>query len=172
VKRRYTRVKKGEGPIPDLVLIDGGKGQLTAARQALEDLQFGEITLLGVAKGAGRKPGREKLYLAGGSRPILLPPDSPAMHLVQQIRNEAHRFAITGHRQRRGRARKTSFLESIPGLGPQRRRELLRQFGGLQGVSRAGVDDLVKVRGISRVLAERIYGRFHNETDTLGKTGF
>jgi len=119
------------------------------------------LQVIGVAKGRSRRPGEEQLFLAGQSAPIILPPDSPALHLVQYIRDEAHRFAITGHRQRRSKIRKTSVLEEIQGLGPKRRRELLKQFGGLQGVRNAGVDDLVKVQGISRVLAEKIYNNFH-----------
>jgi excinuclease ABC subunit C len=103
----------------------------------------------------------EQLFLAGNNTPTILPADSPALLLIQQIRDEAHRFAITGHRQRRAKARTTSQLEQIPGLGPKRRRELLRQFGGLQGVRDAGVDDLVKVRGISKSLAEKIYDNLH-----------
>jgi excinuclease ABC subunit C len=103
----------------------------------------------------------EQLFLAGQSRPTILPPDSPALHLIQQVRDEAHRFAITGHRGRRARARNTSSLEEISGLGPKKRRELLRQFGGLQGIKAAGIDDLVKVHGISRTLAEKIYNDLH-----------
>jgi len=161
VTRRYRRVQKNEAPLPDLILIDGGRGQLGKAVDAMGELQLANITLLGVAKGQGRKPGREKLFLAGTPQPLHLPGDSPALHLIQQIRDEAHRFAITAHRQRRGKAQQQSVLESIPGLGPQRRKALLKAFGGLQGVKRAGIDDLVAVKGISRALAERIYDRLH-----------
>jgi excinuclease ABC subunit C len=161
VTRRYTRLKKGEAPLPDLVLIDGGKGQVGASRAALMELQLGDLALAGIAKGPGRRPGRETIYKGGNNVRLKLSPDTPAMHLIQQIRDEAHRFAISGHRNRRSKARKSSVLESITGLGPKRRRELLRHFGGLQGVRRAGIDDLVQVSGISRVLAEKIYDRFH-----------
>ena len=161
VQRRYTRIKKGEAPVPDLILIDGGRGQLAKARAVLDDLQMAEIELVGVAKGQGRKPGREKLYRPGRDASLALPGDSPASHLIQQVRDEAHRFAITGHRQRRGKAQNMSVLESIPGLGPARRKALLREFGGLQGVKRAGIDDLIVVRGINQALAERIYNHFH-----------
>jgi excinuclease ABC subunit C len=147
--------------MPDLILIDGGRGQLGKAIAALGELQINDITLLGVAKGQGRKPGREKLFLAGARQPLRLPGDSPALHLIQQIRDEAHRFAITAHRQRRGKAQQQSVLDSIPGLGPQRRKVLLKAFGGLQGVRRSGIDDLVAVKGISRALAERIYNHLH-----------
>lgn len=162
-ERRYLRVKRGEAPVPDLIMIDGGRGQLARAAEVLDELQLGDIPLISVAKGQGRKAGREKIYVAGASRSIPLSANSAAMHLMQQIRDEAHRFAITGHRQRRGKAKQASVLESIPGLGPGRRKALLRQFGGLQGVKRSGIDDLAKVRGISRALAERIYERFHGE---------
>ncbi len=155
--RRYTRVKRGESPVPDLVIIDGGRGQLAQARAVLEDLQLEEVILLGVAKGPTRKPGFEQLYLDDESRPLALPEDTTALRLIQQVRDEAHRFAITGHRQRRSTARSTSVLESIQGLGPKRRRELLRHFGGLQGVSRASVEELVRVPGISRKLATLIH---------------
>ncbi len=155
--RRYTRVQKGEAPVPDLLIVDGGKGQLTQAESVLEDLQLEGITLLGVAKGPSRKPGKEQLFLSGHERPSILPANSPALHLVQQIRDEAHRFAIAGHRASRGKARRTSPLEAIAGLGPKRRRELLKQFGGLQGVQQAGVEDLARVKGISQALAERIH---------------
>ena len=163
--RRYTRVRRGESPMPDLVMIDGGKGQLAVAQRVLEELELAELPLLGVAKGRARKPGAERLFLPGQPNALRLSPDSPALRLIQNIRDEAHRFAITGHRQRRSRARTTSPLEDIPGLGPKRRRELLRQFGGLQGVERAGVDDLARTHGISRRLAERIYERFHTGAD-------
>lgn len=163
LKRRYERVKKGDVPMPDILFVDGGKGQLAQAITVLDELELGWLQVVAVAKGRDRKPGQEQLFVAGQERPILLPPDSPALHLVQQIRDEAHRFAITGHRQRRSKARRTSTLEQIPGLGPKRRRELLRQFGGLQGVKNAGIGDLAKVQGISRHLAERIYNNLHLE---------
>ena len=159
--RRYTRLKRGEGIVPDVLFIDGGKGQLHEAGKVLEELQVDDVTLVGVAKGAARKPGLEQLFLWGRNSPLILPGDSPALHLIQQIRDEAHRFAITGHRQRRARARTTSVLESIPGLGPKRRQQLLKQFGGLQGVARAGLEDLVSVHNISHDLARRIYDLFH-----------
>jgi excinuclease ABC subunit C len=119
--------------------------------------------LIGVAKGPERRPGLEQLILSGQSQPTILPADSPALHLIQQVRDEAHRFAITGHRQRRAKARRSSVLEGIPGLGPKRRQLLLKQFGGLQEVARAGVEDLSKIKGISRQLAQTIYDTFHNE---------
>ena len=161
LRRRYTRVKKGEVPMPDVLFVDGGKGQLAEAMKVLEELQLDWLRVVAVAKGRARKPGAEQLFMPGDKTAMMLPPDSPALLLIQQIRDEAHRFAITGHRQRRAKARKTSRLEEIPGLGPKRRRELLRQFGGLQGVIGAGVDDLIKVRGISRTLAESIYNDLH-----------
>lgn len=163
LRRRYARVRKGEVPMPDILFVDGGKGQLAQAMTVLDEVELGWLQVVGVAKGRDRKPGQEQLFVAGRERPILLPPDSPALHLIQQIRDEAHRFAITGHRQRRSKARRTSTLEQIPGLGPKRRRELLRQFGGLQGVRNAGIGDLAKVQGISRGLAERIYNNLHLE---------
>jgi excinuclease ABC subunit C len=161
--RRYTRLKKGEGLVPDILLIDGGKGQLREAEKVLEDLQVEGVILVGVAKGPTRRPGMEQLFLSSKEAPLILPPDSPALHLIQQIRDEAHRFAITGHRQRRAKARNTSPLEELPGLGPKRRQALLKHFGGLQGITRAGVEDLVSVPGVSRELAKRIYGLFHAE---------
>ncbi len=166
LRRRYARIKKGEVPLPDVLFVDGGKGQLAEALTVLDELELGWLQVVAVAKGRARRPGAEQLFLAGQTTPTILPGDSPALHLIQQIRDEAHRFAITGHRQRRAKARKTSRLEEIPGLGPKRRRELLKQFGGLQGVRGAGVDDLVKVRGISRALAEKIYGDLHLEGDS------
>lgn len=165
LRRRYARVKKGEVPLPDVLFVDGGKGQLAEALTVLDELELGWLQVVAVAKGKTRRPGTEQLFLAGQTTPTILPADSSALHLIQQIRDEAHRFAVTGHRQRRARARTTSRLEEIPGLGPKRRRELLKQFGGLQGVRGAGVDDLVKVRGISRALAEKIYGDLHLEGD-------
>jgi excinuclease ABC subunit C len=166
LRRRYARIKKGEVPLPDALFVDGGKGQLAEALTVLDELELGWLQVIAVAKGRARRPGTEQLFLAGQTTPTILPGDSPALHLIQQIRDEAHRFAVTGHRQRRAKARKTSRLEEIPGLGPKRRRELLKQFGGLQGVRGAGIDDLVKVRGISRALAEKIYGDLHLEGDS------
>jgi len=166
LRRRYARIKKGEVAMPDVLFVDGGKGQLSEALKVLEELELDWLLVVAVAKGRSRKPGMEQLFLAGQSTPTILPSDSPALHLIQQIRDEAHRFAITGHRQRRAKARTTSRLEEIPGLGPKRRRELLKQFGGLQGVRGAGIDDLVKVRGISKSLAEKIYNDLHLEGGT------
>ena len=146
---------------PDLFVVDGGKGQLAEAMTILDELELDWLKVVAVAKGRARRAGAERLFVPGEKTPMQLPSDSPALLLIQQIRDEAHRFAISGHRAQRSRARKTSRLEQIPGLGPKKRRELLRQFGGLQGVLGAGVDDLVKVRGISRNLAETIYNDLH-----------
>lgn len=161
VERRFARVQRGEAPMPDLILIDGGRGQVDKAKTVLEGLALAHLPLVGVSKGRDRRVGEEKLVLPGEALERTLPPDSPALLLIQQIRDEAHRFAITGHRQRRSRARLASSLESIEGLGPQRRRALLSQFGGLPGIRQAGVSDLAKVRGISRTLAQRIYDHLH-----------
>ncbi len=159
--RRYTRISNGEGVLPDLILIDGGKGQLAAAGAILDELQL-SATMIGVAKGPERKAGWEVLHTRDG-RELQLAADNPGLHLIQQVRDEAHRFAITGHRARRGRSRTESPLESIPGIGPKRRQQLLRQFGGLREVARAGVEDLLKVNGISRELAQAIYNAFHGD---------
>ena len=161
--RRYTRLRAGEGKLPDILFIDGGRGQLAQACEVLTELQVKGVILIGVAKGPDRKAGLEVLYRAGVEQPLILAADSPALHLVQQIRDEAHRFAITGHRQRRARARTTSTLESIPGVGQKRRQALLKQFGGLQQLSRAGVEDIARVTGISKELAQRIYDSLHGE---------
>jgi excinuclease ABC subunit C len=147
--------------MPDVLFVDGGKGQLAEAMEVLGELELDWLKVVGVAKGRARKSGAERLFLPGEKTPVQMAPDSPALLLIQQLRDEAHRFAITGHRQRRAKARNTSRLEQIPGLGPKKRRELLRQFGGLQGVIGAGVDDLSKVHGISRSLAESIYNDLH-----------
>ena len=163
--RRYRRLRdeQNDAParFPDLLLIDGGKGQLHAVETALQELGVEGMRLLGVAKGEERKPGKERLFLSGQEAATILPADSLALHLIQQIRDEAHRFAITGHRQRRAKARTTSVLEDIPGIGERRRQALLRHLGGLQEVVRAGVDDLARVPGISPALAQRIYAVFH-----------
>jgi excinuclease ABC subunit C len=154
--RRYTALKNEEAKLPDVLIIDGGKGQLKQAEEVLEELQISNIKILGVAKGPTRKAGLETLFLSGKIVPLDASADSPALHLIQQIRDEAHRFAITGHRHRRAKTRNTSVLESIPGIGSKRRRELLRQFGGLQELKRASVEDIAKVPGISKELAKKI----------------
>jgi excinuclease ABC subunit C len=158
--RRYGRVKREEGRLPDILLVDGGRGQLTQALEVLDELQVEGVTVVGVAKGPGRRPGLETLFLAEREA-LQLPPDAPALHLVQEIRDEAHRFAVAGHRGRRARSRRSSPLEELPGVGPKRRQRLLQQFGGLQGLTRAGVEDLAAVPGIGRDLARTIYDALH-----------
>tara|TARA_B110000858_G_scaffold177676_1_gene212868 strand:- start:2242 stop:4089 length:1848 start_codon:yes stop_codon:yes gene_type:complete len=162
--RRFTRLAKGEAKIPDILLIDGGKGQLTQAKKVMEKFQLPEILLLGIAKGISRRAGQETLFLLkdGLFKEIVIPTESGALHLLQQVRDEAHRFAITGHRARRAKARRESPLEEIPGLGPKRRRELLRYFGGQQEINKASESEIAKVTGISKKLAEDIYGYLHN----------
>ncbi|MBB4820830.1 excinuclease ABC subunit C [Pseudomonas alcaligenes] len=161
--RRFSKLKEGEGKLPDILLVDGGKGQLAMAQEVLQELAVPELILLGVAKGVTRKPGFETLYLNDAAHEFTLPADSPALHLIQQIRDEAHRFAITGHRARRGKARRTSSLEEVAGVGPKRRRELLKHFGGLQELSRASIEEIAKAPGISKKLAESIYAALHSE---------
>ncbi len=161
IMRRYTRVKKEEGKIPDIIFIDGGKGQVGKAQKVLEELQLNEPLLIGIAKGPSRKAGLETLIIEHENKQIHLPHDSPALHLIQHIRDEAHRFAISGHRQRRKKARNQSSLENIEGVGQKRRQNLLRYFGGLQGIISAGVEDLAKVHGINKNLAQKIYDTFH-----------
>ncbi len=161
VSRRFARVKSGEVPAPDVLFIDGGRGQLNAALHALQELEFTALRIVAVSKGEGRKPGLEQLHVPEQETPIVLPPDSPALHLIQRIRDEAHRFAITGHRGRRDKARLQSELDTVEGLGPVRKRALLSELGGLAQVKRAGVSDLLRVAGINRAIAERIYSLFH-----------
>lgn len=160
LSRRYQRLVAENANFPDIILIDGGLTQLSAARKTLGTLSLEGITLIGVAKGVTRKPGFETLHI-NDQQPIHLPSDSLALHLIQQIRDEAHRFAITGHRQRRDKKRRTSTLEDIPGIGTSRRRELLRYFGGIQAINRASLEELAKVPGISQSLAERIFAILH-----------
>ena len=161
LQRRYEKISRGEGVVPDLILVDGGKGQVGVARELLAELGMNDIFLFGVAKGAERKPGLEQLICADAKSSIQLARDNPGLHLIQAIRDEAHRFAITGHRARRGKARLTSSLEGISGIGAKRRKELLARFGGLKGVIGASIGDLAQVRGISRKLAENIYRELH-----------
>ena len=162
-ERRYRRLVASEGKLPDVLFIDGGKGQVSQAREVLQELGVVGVALVGVAKGPQRKPGMETLLLADGEQFITLDTDSVGLHLIQQIRDEAHRFAITGHRLQRAGRRKRSQLEEITGLGPKRRQQLLKHFGGLRGINRASVEELSKVAGISVRLAASIYETLHVE---------
>jgi len=161
LSRRYERVNAEAGKIPDLVLIDGGKGQVSVAKAAMVELGMNDIAVVGIAKGPERKPGLEELIIESEARTLQLPPSHPGLHLIQAIRDEAHRFAIVGHRARRGKARMRSMLNEIPGIGAKRRQALIEHFGGLRGVQAAAIDDIAKVEGISRPLAERIYRHLH-----------
>jgi len=169
--RRYERISTEGSKMPDLVLIDGGKGQVAQARSALVELGLNDVSVVGVAKGPERKPGLEELIVEGEGAPVILPPQHPGLHLIQQIRDEAHRFAIVGHRARRGKSRTTSELNEIPGIGDKRRRALLAHFGGIKGVQSAAMDEIMKVEGISRSTAQRIYRHLHGESEEKARTG-
>jgi excinuclease ABC subunit C len=160
VKRRFARAKSGESPQPDVLFIDGGLGQLNAALEALDEVGIENLRVVAIAKGPTRKPGLEELILPERELPLRLAPDSPALHLIQRIRDEAHRFAITGHRGRREKARLASDLESIEGLGPARRRALLKAFGGVAQLRRASLDEIARVEGVNATLAARIHAHF------------
>ena len=159
--RRYSKLDPNDERLPDVLFIDGGKGQLSQAIDVLATLGIISVQLIGIAKGEGRKPGLETLHFPD-REPLNLDAQSPALHLTQHIRDEAHRFAITGHRARRAKARKTSTLEGIDGIGPARRRALIQHFGGLQEVLRASAHDLARVNGISDALAQSLYAALHS----------
>jgi excinuclease ABC subunit C len=161
LSRRVARIVAGEFPAPDLLVIDGGRGQVAVAAEVLAEQGMHATALIGIAKGPERKPGLEEIVLPDRGEPLALASDHPGLHLLQQIRDEAHRFAIQGHRARRAKARNTSSLEEIEGIGARKRQALLTHLGGLKGVAAASVDDLVRVPGISRTLAERIYAQLH-----------
>jgi excinuclease ABC subunit C len=161
LSRRCARIVAGEYPAPDLLVIDGGKGQVSVAAEVLAEQGLHQTPLIGIAKGPERKPGLEDIVFPGREAVLNLPPDHPGLHLLQQIRDEAHRFAIQGHRARRAKKRNTSTLQEISGIGSTRRRALLAHFGGLRGIQSASVEDLARVPGISHALAERIYAQLH-----------
>jgi len=160
--RHFSRLKKSDVSLPDICFIDGGIGQVNIALKVMEELQISTVQIIGVSKGKERKPGEETIIMDYGKTKINLEKNSLALHLIQQIRDEAHRFAITGHRKRRDKSRFKSPLEEIPGLGPKRKQMLLKHFGGLQGLVKAGEDEIKKIPGINKTLAEAIYFRFHN----------
>lgn len=160
--RRFKRLKSGEGKSPDILFIDGGKGQVSQATSVLDKLDITGIEVIGVAKGEGRKAGLETLIMANTDERVNLPSTSPALHLIQYIRDEAHRFAISAHRMQRDKRRRSSVMESIPGVGAKRRRELLRFFGGLQGIKGASIEELRKVPTINAKLAGDIHEHLHN----------
>ncbi len=161
VNRRFSRLVKEEARLPDLLLIDGGKGQLNQAQKVLEELDLPQVVVIGVAKGTERKAGMEQIFFPAEALARRLEDDSPGLHLIQAIRDEAHRFAITGHRGKRDKKRRTSVLEGIPGVGAKRRKAIIQHFGGIQGVKRAGVSDLQKVEGISKSIAQTIHDYLH-----------
>ena len=161
LSRRVARIVAGEYAAPDLLVIDGGKGQVGIASEVLAEQGMHQTALIGIAKGPERKPGLEEIIFPDRSEPLVLPSDHPGLHLLQQVRDEAHRFAIQGHRARRAKARTTSSLEEIAGIGSKKRQALLAHFGGLRGVQAASIDDLARAPGISRALAERIYAQLH-----------
>jgi len=161
LSRRCARIVAGEYPAPDLLVIDGGKGQVGVAAEVLAEQGLHQTPLIGIAKGPERKPGLEDIVFPGREAVLNLASDHPGLHLLQQIRDEAHRFAIQGHRARRAKKRNTSTLQEITGIGSTRRRALLAHFGGLKGIQSASVADLARVPGISHALAERIYAQLH-----------
>ena len=165
LERRYKRLANGEGQLPDILFIDGGKGQVSQARQVLATYDISSVKVIGVAKGTTRKAGFETLVDADSGTEMRLRGDHPGLHLIQQIRDEAHRFAISGHRGRRAKARKQSVLEEIPGVGAKRRRELLRHFGSAKAIENAGIEELAKIKGISATIARTIYGHLHTVND-------
>ena len=159
--RRYKKIATGEGIKPDLIFIDGGKGQLNIAIEVIQELGLSDILLVGIAKGEGRKPGLEQLFVAGKDEPIIVKKDNVGFHLIQQIRDEAHRFAISGHRAKRAKKRITSSLEDIEGIGAQKRKNLLVYFGGIERIKNASIEEIIMVDGINKKLAEKIYDYFH-----------
>jgi len=161
LQRRYRKIAAGEGRMPDLILIDGGKGQLAVAEATLAETGMNDVYLAAVAKGVARQPGLEQIFFPGRAEAVRLPADHPGLHLIQQIRDESHRFAIGGHRRQRGKARTASALERIGGIGPKRRQRLLIGFGGLRGVLLASVEELATVEGVSHALAEKIHRELH-----------
>jgi excinuclease ABC subunit C len=165
LERRYKRLANGEGQLPDILFIDGGKGQVSQARQVLATYDISSVKVVGVAKGTTRKAGFETLVDADSGAEMRLRGDHPGLHLIQQIRDEAHRFAISGHRGQRAKARKQSLLEDIPGVGAKRRRELLRHFGSAKAIENASVEELSKIKGISDAVARTIYDHLHTVND-------
>jgi excinuclease ABC subunit C len=162
IERRYSRLKREEKNLPDVLLIDGGKGQIGNVKEVFKELQIDEVKILGIAKGATRKPGLETIFLGESGKVVNLPSGSKALRHLQYVRDEAHRFAIEAHRRSRAKTRNRSSLEGIPGIGAKRRKLLIQHFGGIKGVGAASIDDLANVSGVSQDLAKRIHDVMHD----------
>ncbi len=169
LKRRYQRALKTEQTLPDLIVVDGGQGQLNQAKAVLAELGITEVTLLGMAKGPARQAGQERLIL--GEREVVPGPHHAASHVLQRIRDEAHRFALSGHRRRRQKTAHRSVLDQVEGVGPTKRKRLLEHFGGQEGLMKASIEDLTRVPGISQALAQRLHERLHAGGQTEPKSG-
>ena len=160
IERRYKRIQSGEGKLPDVLVVDGGRGQVNKVRETLSELLVDDLRILGISKGPGRRPDMDTIWDAGQGK-LEIEHNSSAMHLLQHMRDEAHRFAVEGHRARRQKARRKSDLDDIAGIGPKRKRQLLTHFGSVTAIKAASIEEMSKVPGVSKKLAGEIYGVMH-----------